>query len=97
MEFGAKRLEPACGVPKKILEGWRVDSQRFRYYTTYGRTLEKLWLRDIWDENSFPLPVFSVQVISDTLLGEAFHTVYRTVIDSPARLRPQASRFQKLL
>ena len=41
----------------------------------YGRTLEKLWLRSIWDENLLPLPVFSVHVISDTLLGEPFHTV----------------------
>ena len=97
MEFGGDRLQPASGAPKKILEGGRVDSQRFRYYTTYGRTLEKLWLRDIWDENLFPLPVFTVQVISDTLLGEAFHTVYRTVIDSPPSFSRPASRFQKLL
>jgi len=52
-----------------------LTTRRFDTTLTYGRILEKLWLRSIWDENLFPLPVFSVHVISDTLLGSSFHTV----------------------
>jgi hypothetical protein len=63
-------LPPASGFGEKNNLG--VDALTVRRFDTtlqYGRTLEKLWLRSIWDENLFPLPVFSVHVISDTLLG----------------------------